>query len=76
MHKKYLPSDETGKIIHLMEECAEVTQACAKVLRFGWDSTSPYPWHEGITNKEKLFSEMADLKGAMKRLKEEVSNGG
>lgn len=74
MDSKYLPSDETGKIIHLMEECAEVTQACAKVLRFGWSSFHPYNLEILGDNKHQLFNEMKDLKGVMKRLEEEMSD--
>lgn len=74
MDKRYLPSDETGKIIHLMEECAEVTKACAKVLRFGWDSSSPYPWHENISNRHQLLSEMEDVEFAIGSLREEMDN--
>lgn len=39
-----------------MEECAEVIQACSKILRFGPDSE-----HEGVTALDSLEKELGDL---------------
>jgi NTP pyrophosphatase (non-canonical NTP hydrolase) len=40
------------------EECAEVTQAISKVLRFGTESRWP---EDAPTNREKLEAEVGDL---------------
>ena len=40
----------------LMEECAEVIQAAAKVQRYGWESA-----YEGETAQERLEKELGDL---------------
>lgn len=40
------------------EECAEVTQAISKVLRFGFDSKHPV---SGISNTDSLNEEVGDL---------------
>ena len=40
----------------LMEECAEVIQAAAKVQRYGWESA-----YEGESAQERLEKELGDL---------------
>ena len=39
-----------------MEECAEVIQACSKILRFGPDSE-----YDGVTSLDSLEKEIGDL---------------
>jgi len=54
-------TDETKEIFYItQEECAEVTQALSKVLRFGLDSKNPVT---SKTNKESLEEELGDLLG-------------
>lgn len=47
------------------EECAEVTQAISKILRFGYDSRYPV---DGASNREKLTEEVGDLAAMIKLL--------
>jgi hypothetical protein len=64
-----LPKDLSGKIVHVIEECAEVQQAATKALRFGLNN-----WHPSDplkrTNASALRCEIVDLYGAMGRLLE------
>lgn len=53
--EKYLPTTPAGKLVQLMEECNEVAQATAKILRFG-----DRVW-EGRWNSEILELELLDL---------------
>ena len=39
-----------------MEECAEVIQACSKIIRYGMESE-----HGGVTARETLEKELGDL---------------
>lgn len=48
------------------EECAEVTQAISKVLRFGLDSS----WQDR-TNQERLEEEIGDLVAMIEILQEQ-----
>ncbi len=41
-----------------MEECAEVQQVCAKILRFGIDDTNPQNLK---TNRQLLEQELGDV---------------
>jgi len=52
-------------LIQLMEECAEVQQACAKALRFGLDEGYPGTVR---TNKSDILKEIADLTGVIRVL--------
>lgn len=67
MIKAYLPKTPERKIVHLMEECGEVIQACAKVLRFGPDEAHPVT---GRTGAETLRSEIRDLRAAIRKVEE------
>ena len=40
----------------LMEECGEVIQECAKIMRFGLDSE-----YGGVSNRERLEKELGDV---------------
>lgn len=55
------PSNEN--LILLMEECAEVQQACAKILRFGWEGS----YDDGATNINVLLQEIGDLLAVIER---------
>lgn len=66
MNVQYTPKTHRHKLVHLMEECAEVTQAAAKVLRFGLDSRSP---RTGRLNRERLREEMRDVVRAIERVR-------
>lgn len=59
-----LPSaQQADRLIRLMEECSEVQQEAAKILRFGFDSFQPEdPTRE--LNRDRLRREMIDLKVA------------
>lgn len=37
-------------LLHLMEECGELTQACSKILRFGEHGKGPKETHTNIQN--------------------------
>ena len=52
----------------LQEECAEVSQAAAKCIRFGMDST-----YLKKTNHERLEEEIGDLLGMLKLIDDEIS---
>jgi NTP pyrophosphatase (non-canonical NTP hydrolase) len=59
-------------LICLMEECAEISEECAKVavrvskiLRFGPNETQPGKLHNNI---ERLSEELADLLGTIETL--------
>lgn len=47
-------------LVRLMEECAELTQACSKILRWGWYSSSP-DRHDGANNKDDFHKEAGDV---------------
>lgn len=54
-----LSEAERERLVILMEECGEVIQAAAKILRWGWNST----YDDGTTNAERLRDEMDDVQG-------------
>lgn len=58
-------------LLLLMEECAEVQQACSKILRFGMeDSKTPIE----PNNEEKLLNEIYDLLTVLDVIHEEVTS--
>ncbi len=57
-------------LVILSEECAEVSQAAIKCVRFGMDSIS-FLNPDGPSNKEKLETELGDLLAMFKLLIEE-----
>jgi NTP pyrophosphatase (non-canonical NTP hydrolase) len=56
-------------LITLMEECAEVTQACSKVLRFGPRDVEPGQQKE---NDERLFDEWTDAVAVFQMLQKRL----
>ncbi len=50
---------EAERLYILMEECAEVTKECAKILRFG------YAPAVGYKNREALATEIGDVLAAI-----------
>lgn len=54
---------------HLMEECAEVIQACSKIQRFDLDT--PHPSLRPMTNKEHLNAELHDVMVLLDKLTDE-----
>ena len=66
-HFSRLTEAEQERLVILMEECAEVIQAGAKVLRHGYESTNPKK-NDQETNKWALEREIGDLLHAIDRL--------
>ena len=66
MQQKYLPKTFDGKLIHLIEECSEVTKCVTKIQRFGINNSHP---RRLISNREALLNEMKDLVAAMNKVK-------
>ncbi len=68
---RYYPRSQSGKLAHVIQECAEVIQAATKLVLFGADATDP---HTGIKydNIAKLREEIDDLRGAIDRLLEDL----
>jgi len=62
---------EDHLLLLLMEECAEVQQACSKILRFGMDD-SETPMH--LNNEDRLLNEIYDLLSVLDLVHEEVSS--
>jgi NTP pyrophosphatase (non-canonical NTP hydrolase) len=56
-------------LVCLAEECSEVSHAVAKSLRFGLDDG-----HRGITNREQLRLELADVLAIANLLNDELGN--
>ncbi len=57
-------AEERQMLVRLMEEAGEVVQAAAKLLRFGFYSTSPEDPRQ-VTNWNALEGEIADLNRTM-----------
>lgn len=57
-----LGAAEIERLAMLAEECGEVTQAVGKILRHGWQSSSPFG---GPTNKVSLEREMGDVRAVI-----------
>ena len=67
MDSAKLPSDDLGKLIHVVEECAEVQKAITKLIRFG-----PKEYHPNdpkqVPNALAVLTEIDDLKHAIERV--------
>lgn len=60
---------EQELLVRLMEEAGEVVQACAKTLRWGWESVNPtVPVDEQEANGDYLRRELYDLVSLAERL--------
>ncbi len=66
-----LPEGLDGKLVHVIEECAEVQKEACKLQRFGINGF--HPRGKKILNKTKLLTEMNQLKLAIKRLEKELT---
>jgi NTP pyrophosphatase (non-canonical NTP hydrolase) len=53
----------------LAEECAEVSQACSKALRFGLDDKGP---NHALTNAEYIAHELSDVLAVLELLVEDA----
>lgn len=62
-HFNELTPSEAERIFLLMEEAGEVVQACAKILRHGYESHNPFDERE-TPNRELLERELGDLEFA------------
>lgn len=51
---------ETERLALIAEECAEVTQVIGKILRHGYESSSPFD-PERVTNRQNLEIEAGQL---------------
>jgi hypothetical protein len=76
MNRKYLRSSlatnvtpgQRVALVQLMEECAELTVAASKTLRWGFASSNPDAPQLG-TNDDQLASEFRDVVSAYERLR-------
>ena len=72
-HPDFLPpkDDPFECLLHLIEECAEVSKCGTKMLRFGPDNYNPFvPEDERETNFQAVERELADLEKAIARYRE------
>ena len=58
-----MDSYRNENLVLLMEECAEVQQACTKILRFGWEGS----YDDGESNITVLLQEIGDLLAVLER---------
>ncbi len=60
---------EQEQLVRLMEEAGEVVHACAKTLRWGWQSVNPtLPRDQQVSNAQYLQREVLDLIEMAKRI--------
>jgi NTP pyrophosphatase (non-canonical NTP hydrolase) len=77
MNLNYSPTQFSGKLAYLIEECGEVLAAAGKTARFGRDSYNPeLPKAEQESNEEWLLREINDLKYAISILEDHIINEG
>jgi hypothetical protein len=73
---QYEPKSLTSKLGYLVEECGEVLAAAGKSLRWGLESVNPeIPPEQQETNRDWLLRELADLDGAIQRVRAAVGEG-
>jgi NTP pyrophosphatase (non-canonical NTP hydrolase) len=66
-------AQEQERLVRLMEEAAEVQQACAKVLRWGWERVNPtVPVKKQETNREYLGRELDDFMAMAARIEQSL----
>lgn len=71
MKKEFLPHTLDGKLIHVVEECAEVTKCVTKIQRFGLHNRHP---SKKLDNVQALRAEVKDLKYAWQRLDQHIKD--
>lgn len=78
MQLELIPEGLSGKLVHVIEECSEVIKEACKAQRFGLKNYHPRD-PDRITNKDRLYNEITQLKEAINRLELEIhileSNG-
>jgi hypothetical protein len=74
MDSTKLPTDELGKLIHVVEECAEVQKAISKLIRFGFDAHNPND-PKKVPNVVALLAEIDDLQRAIERVRPTLKSG-
>lgn len=72
MKPEYEPLDIDQRLAYLVEECGEVQAAAGKSLRWGIHSFNPEPGASREHNGEWLLREIADLEGAIARLRDDI----
>lgn len=68
MDTSKLPTDDLGRLIHVVEECAEVQKAITKLIRFGPNEFNPND-PKRTPNVVALLQEVYDLENALLRVK-------
>ena len=59
--ESHLTPAEEERLTLLQEEASEVIQAVSKIRRFKFDGVSPVNNPKGLTNRQRLTQEVADL---------------
>lgn len=73
MKPQYKPKTLEQKLGYLVEECGEVLAAAGKTIRWGLRSCNPeLPFSAREANRDWLLRELADLEGAIRRLRPEL----
>ena len=76
MKPQYEPTTTAEKLGYLVEECGEVLAAVGKTQRWGLESVNPELRPEQQeTNRVWVLRELRDLKGAIRRVEEDLRNG-
>ncbi len=73
-HPEFMPKHFNGKIIRLIQECAEVQKEATKLLLFGAENR--WPDENSLTNWENLQREICDLYEAMEEINFEMDEFG
>lgn len=64
-----LTDAQAERLALLIEECGEVIQACAKILRHGYESYNPLePVKTSASNREMLATEIGHIQHAVARM--------
>lgn len=77
MKPQYEPMTTEEKLGYLVEECGEVLAAIGKTQRWGLESVNPeIPPEQRETNREWVLRELRDLKGAIRRVEQDLCADG
>ena len=68
-HQPEISEAELERLVLLMEECSEVTQACSKIIRNGWEAFNPHR-DQLTSNRESLTNELQDLLGTVLKMQQ------